>query len=63
MSYEKIFEYHLTITGVTDYGADMASCGSGRGCPPASPRSVSRSNFVQRAHGRKMLVMQRPIKQ
>jgi Protein of unknown function (DUF3237) len=30
MSYEKIFEYDLDITGVTDYGADMEALFTGR---------------------------------
>jgi hypothetical protein len=30
MSYEKIFEYDLDITGVTDYGADMEAMFTGR---------------------------------
>ncbi len=30
MSYEKIFEYDLDITGVTDYGADMEVLFTGR---------------------------------
>ena len=34
MSYEKIFEYDLTITGVTDYGADMQSLFTGRDTVP-----------------------------
>ncbi len=34
MSYERIFEYDLEITGVTDYGADMEELFSGRRTPP-----------------------------
>ena len=34
MSYEKIFEYDLNITGVTDYGADMESLFTGRETVP-----------------------------
>ncbi|HZT02796.1 MAG TPA: hypothetical protein VFA39_11080 [Steroidobacteraceae bacterium] len=30
MNYEKIFEYDLDITGVTDYGADMEALFTGR---------------------------------
>ena len=34
MSYEKIFEYDLDITGVTDYGADMEALFTGRESVP-----------------------------
>jgi Protein of unknown function (DUF3237) len=34
MSYEKIFEYDLDITGVTDYGADMEALFTGRESAP-----------------------------
>jgi Protein of unknown function (DUF3237) len=34
MSYEKIFEYDLDITGVTDYGADMEALFTGRDSVP-----------------------------
>jgi hypothetical protein len=34
MCYEKIFEYDLNITGVTDYGADMESLFTGREIVP-----------------------------
>ena len=34
MSYEKIFEYDLDITGVTDYGADMEAMFTGRESVP-----------------------------
>jgi hypothetical protein len=34
MSYEKIFEYDLDITGVTDYGADMEAMFTGRESAP-----------------------------
>jgi Protein of unknown function (DUF3237) len=34
MSYEKIFEYDLDITGVTDYGADMEALFTGRQSVP-----------------------------
>jgi hypothetical protein len=34
MSYEKIFEYDLDITGVTDYGADMEALLMGRDSVP-----------------------------
>jgi hypothetical protein len=34
MSYEKIFEYDLDITGVTDYGADMEAMFTGRQSVP-----------------------------
>ena len=34
MSYEKIFEYDLDITGVTDYGADMEALLMGRDSAP-----------------------------
>jgi hypothetical protein len=34
MSYEKIFEYDLNITSVTDYGADMQSLFTGRETVP-----------------------------
>lgn len=34
MRYEKIFEYDLDITGVTDYGADMNSLFQGREVVP-----------------------------
>jgi hypothetical protein len=34
MSYEKIFEYDLDITGVTDYGADMEALFMGRQSVP-----------------------------
>ena len=34
MSYEKIFEYDLGITGVTDYGADMEALFTGRETVP-----------------------------
>jgi uncharacterized protein DUF3237 len=34
MSYEKIFEYDLDITGVTDYGADMGALFTGRESVP-----------------------------
>jgi hypothetical protein len=34
MSYEKIFEYELDITGVTDYGADMEAMFTGRQSVP-----------------------------
>ena len=34
MSYEKIFEYDLDITGVTDYGADMEALFSGQKSVP-----------------------------
>jgi hypothetical protein len=34
MSYEKIFEYDLDITGVTDYGSDMEALLTGRESAP-----------------------------
>src|SRR4051794_35489006 len=34
MSYEKIFEYDLDITAVTDYGADMEALFAGRQSVP-----------------------------
>ena len=34
MSNEKIFEYELNITGVTDYGADMESLFTGQETVP-----------------------------
>lgn len=34
MSYEKIFEYDLDITGVTDYGVDMQALFTGRETVP-----------------------------
>jgi len=34
MSYEKIFEYDLDITGVTDYGADMGALFTGQNSVP-----------------------------
>jgi hypothetical protein len=34
MNYEKIFEYDLAITGVTDYGIDMDSLFTGREAVP-----------------------------
>jgi len=34
MTYEKIFEYDLDITGVTDYGADMAALFTGQETVP-----------------------------
>jgi len=34
MSYEKIFEYDLDITGVTDYGADIEALFSGQKSVP-----------------------------
>lgn len=34
MSYEKIFEYDLDITGVTDYGVDMEALFTGRESVP-----------------------------
>jgi hypothetical protein len=35
VSYEKIFEYDMNITGVTDYGTSMESVFSGQGNVPA----------------------------
>jgi hypothetical protein len=34
MSYEKIFEYDLDITGMTDYGADMEALFTGQASVP-----------------------------